>query len=143
MSLCLADEEDQAVEACAGSGRIAYAASKRAIAIWAINASVTPEWAGANIALNVVAPGMVRTPMSEFYMSTAEMRAEAVASLPQPFKGIGAPHDVAELLVWLTGVGNRFVTGQVIFADGGYQALASGAALPVAPTPAFLEVGSR
>ena len=120
--LCLSGDEEGAIAACNGSGRAAYAASKRAVATWAKLAAVKPEWAGEGIALNVVAPGMLRTPMSEYYLGTPEARAEALAAAPQPFKGIGAPADVAELLVWLTGTENHWLTGQLIFIDGGYQA---------------------
>jgi NAD(P)-dependent dehydrogenase (short-subunit alcohol dehydrogenase family) len=120
--LCLSGDEAGAIAACNGSGRAAYAAAKRAIATWAKLAAVRPEWAGEGIALNVVAPGMLRTPLSEYYLGTPEAQAEALKAAPQPFKGIGAPGDVAELLVWLAGAENRWLTGQLIFIDGGYQA---------------------
>ncbi|GAA4978613.1 SDR family oxidoreductase [Yinghuangia aomiensis] len=128
--LCLEGAEEAAVASCAGSGPVAYAASKRAIATWTQQAATTPEWAGAGIALNAVAPGMVRSPMSEYYLGTAEQRAAVLATSPQPFNGVGEPRDIAELIVWLTGPANRFVTGQVIFADGGYQAAVARDQLP-------------
>jgi NAD(P)-dependent dehydrogenase (short-subunit alcohol dehydrogenase family) len=120
-ALCLAGDEDGAVAACAGVGPVAYRCSKRAISRWARLAAPTPDWAGAGIALNVVAPGMVLSPMSAYYLGTEELRRQALERSPQPFKGIGKPEDVASLLAWLTGPDNSFVTGQIIFVDGGYE----------------------
>jgi len=130
VELLLAGDEQAAVAACEGDGRAAYAATKRAIARWAIAAAVSDAWAGAEIALNVVAPGMVMSPLSAYYLSTPEQRAEVLRSSPQPFKGVGDAIDVARLIAWLASPENAFVTGQAIFADGGYQAVASGGALP-------------
>lgn len=127
---CLADDEEGAIAACAGDGPRAYATSKRAIARWAKLAAVTPAWAGAGIALNAVAPGMVLSPMSEYYLGTEEMRAAALARIPQPFKGVGRPEDIARLISFLVGPENGMVTGQVIFADGGYQATVCPGELP-------------
>ena len=48
-----------------GKGALAliYAASKIAVTRWARNQAVRPEWAGAGIRLNVLAPGAVLTPL--------------------------------------------------------------------------------
>ena len=44
-----------------------------------------------------------------------------------PFLGIPAPaHGVAQLIAWLTSPENCVVTGQVIYADGGSDALIRG-----------------
>lgn len=57
-----------------------------------------------------------------------EATREAVESAaPQPFGGFpGRPEWVAELICWLAGADNRFVTGQIVFADGGGEAAAVG-----------------
>ena len=123
-ALCLAGDEEGAVAACDGDGRIAYAAAKRGISRWVRLHATTAEWAGAGIALNAVAPGMIRTPMSEYYLGTDEQRAAALSRGPQPFGGIGTPEHIAEALVWLTSPQNGYVTGQILFVDGGYEAVA-------------------
>lgn len=123
-ALCLAGDEEGAIAACEGDGRIAYAAAKRAICRWVRFFATTAAWAGAGIALNAVAPGMIRTPMSEYYLGTDEQRAAALSRGPQPFGGIGTPEHIAEALVWLTSPQNGYVTGQILFVDGGYEAFA-------------------
>ena len=128
---CLRGDVAGAVASCAGDGVIAYAIAKRAIARWARIAAIDHAWAGAGIALNVVAPGMILTPMSEYYLGSESQRADALARAPQPFKGIGAPGDIARLIVWLVSTENQFVAGQLIFADGGYEASVCPGEVPV------------
>jgi NAD(P)-dependent dehydrogenase (short-subunit alcohol dehydrogenase family) len=123
---CLGGDEEAAVSEAGTTWGAAYAATKRAVARWVRQSAVTPEWAGAQIALNAVAPGVIDTPQTAFILGTPEGRAEAVKNLQQPFGGIGEPDYVGSLLVWLTSSENMFVTGQVIFVDGGYDAVTRG-----------------
>lgn len=125
---CLAADElraIRAIEAAGGDSHLAYACSKRAIARWVRRAAPTDEWAGAGIALNAVAPGVIDTPMASYLLS-AEARTETIDRFPQPLGQVGRPEQLASLLAWLTSAGNGFVTGQLIFADGGYEALTRG-----------------
>jgi NAD(P)-dependent dehydrogenase (short-subunit alcohol dehydrogenase family) len=101
----------------------AYGAAKRALNRWMRRTAPTPEWAGAGIALNAVAPGVVDTPAASWIFASADVRAAVEAAAPQPFGGFpGRPGWVAELICWLADADNRFVTGQVVFADGGAEA---------------------
>lgn len=129
-TLCLEGDEDGAVLAAGGSGPLAYAGSKRAIARWLRHAAVSPEWAGAGIPLNAVAPGVIETPMTTYLVGTAAVRANTLKRVPQPLGGIGRPEQVAALLDWLTGEENEIVTGQVVFIDGGHEALMRPGELP-------------
>jgi NAD(P)-dependent dehydrogenase (short-subunit alcohol dehydrogenase family) len=81
---------------------------------------------GRGIALNAVAPGVIATPMTAYLRENEELRAAAAERLPQPLGETGAPEHVASLLVWLTSEANGFTTGQVIFVDGGYDAVIRG-----------------
>jgi NAD(P)-dependent dehydrogenase (short-subunit alcohol dehydrogenase family) len=63
-------------------------------------------------------------------VGTPEVRAHTVKETPQPYGEVGRPEHLASLLSWLTSAENGFVTGQVIFADGGYEALTRGPAWP-------------
>jgi NAD(P)-dependent dehydrogenase (short-subunit alcohol dehydrogenase family) len=120
---CLAGDEAAAHAALAGAAERSpfddgpghvYACTKRAVARWVRRVAATPAWAGAGIAVNAVAPGLVRTPMFN----------EAYAHLvPMPLHGPAAPEDVAPLLAWLVGEENVLVTGQMIFLDGGAETL--------------------
>jgi NAD(P)-dependent dehydrogenase (short-subunit alcohol dehydrogenase family) len=123
MNACLGGDEEAAVR-CLDRGDAAYATTKRAVARWVRRNAVTTAWAGAGIALNAVAPAVIETPQSRHFWEEPEARARQEAR--QPFGGIGAPEDVASALAWLTGSANRFVTGQVVFVDGGFDCLRRG-----------------
>ncbi|WP_245718457.1 SDR family oxidoreductase [Nocardia miyunensis] len=83
----------------------------------------TSEWAGAGIALNAVASGVVDTPAAAWIFASDEVRTAVETAAPQPFGGFpGRPEWVGELICWLAGADNRFVTGQVVFAAGGAEA---------------------
>jgi NAD(P)-dependent dehydrogenase (short-subunit alcohol dehydrogenase family) len=128
---CLDGDEARAVllasEVPADAAPGAYGYAKRALNRWVRKVAPTPEWAGAGIALNVVASGVVDTPAASWIFSNPEVRAFVEQSSPQPFGGFpGQPDWIAEVVLWLASERNRFVTGQVIFADGGTEATAIG-----------------
>jgi NAD(P)-dependent dehydrogenase (short-subunit alcohol dehydrogenase family) len=100
-----------------------YGIAKRALNRWVRRSATTPEWAGAGIALNAVAPGVVDTPAAAWIFASEEIRTAVETAAPQPFGGFpGRPEWVAALICWLASPANHFVTGQVIFADGGSEA---------------------
>ncbi|MFC4060457.1 SDR family oxidoreductase [Planomonospora corallina] len=106
-----------------GGAAGAYGTAKRALNRWVRKAAPTSEWAGSGIALNVVAPGVVDTPAAAYIFANDDVRSAVEAASPQPFGGFpGRPEWVGELICWLAGADNRFVTGQIIFADGGAEA---------------------
>ncbi|WP_406248960.1 SDR family oxidoreductase [Microbacterium sp. M] len=107
-------------------GYLVYPSSKRALARWVRRASITPEWAGAGIPLNAVAPGTVVTPMTAGLLETAEGRAMVDAAVPMPLNGHQPPESIANLLIWLTSVENSHMAGQVIYDDGGADATLRG-----------------
>ena len=125
---CLDGDEPTAVAYLAadpGAGGEAggYGLAKRALNRWVRRVATTAEWAGAGIALNVVAPGVVDTPAAAYILADENIRNSVEAVAPQPFGGFpGRPEWVAELICWLSGAHNHFVTGQIIFADGGSEA---------------------
>lgn len=126
---CLAGDETQAVasveEQALGPVRT-YASTKRALSRWIRARSVEPAWAGEGIALNAVAPGVVRTPMTEPLLAdpaTADLLLELV---PMPLGGVADATEVAVLLAFLASADLGAVTGQVVFADGGGECLQRG-----------------
>lgn len=107
----------------AGSSPI-YTTTKLAIAQWVRKHAKDPEWAGAGIALNAIAPGVIETPMTKPALETAEGRAALDAGAPSPLNGPAAPPSApAALLAWLASAENTHVTGQVIFIDGGAESI--------------------
>ncbi|WP_405653617.1 SDR family oxidoreductase [Streptomyces sp. RK9] len=127
----LADDEEAAVAAARaavdrGEGRLVYASAKRALVRWVRRASVTDAWAGAGIPLNVIAPGIIRTPLSRAMLENPELRAVADAGVPMPLHGYADPEQVAPLVDHLIAPENTHVTGQVVFIDGGADAVLRG-----------------
>lgn len=115
---CLAGDED-AARAEAGDGVGAYGASKLALARWVRRQAPTPEWIGAGIRLNAVAPGFIATPMTagteDFIMSLGDV-------YPIPAARAGTADEVAGLLAYLLGPDAGFFCGSVIYMDGGTDA---------------------
>ena len=93
---------------------------------WIRRNAPTPEWAGAGIPLNAIAPGVVVTPMTTAYTSTEEARKSILEMVPMPLGGIFEARDAAYLLAWLTSEENAHLCGQVVFIDGGSDAVIRG-----------------
>jgi NAD(P)-dependent dehydrogenase (short-subunit alcohol dehydrogenase family) len=115
---CLAGDEG-AAQAVAGDGIGAYGATKLALARWVRRHAPTPEWIGAGIRLNAIAPGFIATPMTagteDFIMSLGDI-------YPIPAARAGTPDEIAGLLTYLLGPDAGFFCGSVIYMDGGTDA---------------------
>ncbi|MFC4225220.1 SDR family oxidoreductase [Lysinibacter cavernae] len=107
-------------------GYMIYSTSKQALARWVRRTAPTAEWAGAGIPLNAIAPGVILTPMTAELVATEEGRKQLNEQVPMPLNGPAAAIVPAELLVWLTSEQNSHLCGQVIFVDGGYDAVTRG-----------------
>lgn len=98
-----------------------YPSSKAALAQWLRRSCVTPEWAGAGIPLNAVAPGVVRTPMSAALFADERMKTIMDRAVPMPLNGYAAPEVIAGALAWLISPANTHMAGQVLYVDGGAE----------------------
>ena len=96
------------------AGSSVYAASKAAIE--AMTRAVALENGAKGIRVNNVAPGVIRTPMSE---GLGEELAYALAE-QAALKRLGEPSDVGDVAVWLCTREARFITGQTLLVDGGF-----------------------
>lgn len=85
--------------------------------------SAAATYASRGVRVNAVAPGLVRTPLSERIISTPA--ALAASESMHPMGRIGEPEDGAELLAWLLSSGSSWVTGQTIGLDGGLSTVAA------------------
>jgi Dehydrogenases with different specificities (related to short-chain alcohol dehydrogenases) len=114
----LADNVDKAFGAVRVFGplapSLAYAASKIALSRWARRQAVTPQWAGAGIRLNVLAPGAIRTPLLEKQLATPR-EAKAINAFPVPVGGFGDPGHLGEWIAFMLSDYADFLCGSVIF----------------------------
>ncbi len=121
----LAGDTDKAVRSLKLFGpaapSLAYAASKIAVSQWVRRTAVTPEWAGAGIRLNALAPGAIMTPLLEKQLATPR-EAKAVNAFPVPIGGFGDPADLADWMLFMLSDAADFLCGSVVFVDGGSDA---------------------
>lgn len=123
VAACLAGDEAAARQAASEQEAVnVYPASKFALAAWARREGVRPEWAGAGIRINSIAPGMIATPMVD------ELRADPVfgpfADLyPNALGRPGQPDEVAALIAFLLSEESSLLVGNMILIDGGTDAI--------------------
>ncbi|WP_109474586.1 SDR family NAD(P)-dependent oxidoreductase [Ornithinimicrobium cavernae] len=98
-------------------GYAAYEAAKAGLV--ALSRSAAVELAGRGIAVNVVAPGWIRTPMAAPYLDSAD--PAAVARLI-PAGRASEPEEIAGVAVWLALEAPLTLTGQTLVVDGGQSA---------------------
>ncbi len=131
---CLAGDEPLACAAADAAGALAvYPATKTAIARWARRNATGPEWAGAGVTLNVVAPGAVETPLLTTTRADPTI-GKFVDLFPVPVGRTAQPDEIAALVEFVLGPHARFMCGSVLFADGGTDALLRADAVP-SPMP--------
>jgi NAD(P)-dependent dehydrogenase (short-subunit alcohol dehydrogenase family) len=119
-ALLTGNEEHARTVADEGDSLAAYPATKTALARWLRRAAPSPEWIGAGIRLNAIAPGVVETAM------VAETRADPVLgqfidAFPVPVGRGGRPQEVAELATFLL-TRASFMVGSIVLVDGGTEA---------------------
>ncbi len=121
----LADDADKAVRSVrlfgTNASTILYAASKIAVSRWVRREAVRPEWAGAGIRLNALAPGAVMTPLLEEQLSIPK-QARAIRSFPIPIDGFGDAGQLADWALFMLSDAADFMCGSVVFVDGGSDA---------------------
>ena len=94
----------------------AYVAAKHGVV--GLTKTAALEYAEANIRVNAVCPGYIRTPMTE-----PSMQLRGAAILAQtPLKRMGNPEEIAEMVVWLCSDRASYVSGAAYNVDGGWMA---------------------
>jgi NAD(P)-dependent dehydrogenase (short-subunit alcohol dehydrogenase family) len=119
---CLSGDEAAARAAADDVGSLdAYPATKTAVARWVRRHAPGPDWAGAGITLNVVAPGAVETPLLQ---ESREDRTvgEFVDALPIPIGRKGTADELAAFVEFLLGPDARWFCGSFLLVDGGTDA---------------------
>lgn len=119
---CLSGDEERAREvAQVGDSPTAYPATKTALARWVRRCAPRPEWAGAGIRLNAVAPGLIETPFVDETRKDPVL-GQLIGGFPLPLGRGGRAEEVAELVVFLL-TGGSFFCGSFLVYDGGTEAL--------------------
>ena len=103
-----------------------YANAKYALQRWCRRTAAESQWAGAGIPLNVVALGFFDTPAAAYVLSDAKARAAMGRMTPMRGAFPGRPEEAAALLAWCVSPENSQMTGQILFADGGFECQARG-----------------
>jgi len=95
-----------------------YAASKGGIR--QLTKSLAVEWAKHNICVNAIGPGYFRTALTEGLYQDRERYEQIIDRLA--IKRWGRPEDLKGAVVYLASKASDYVTGQVLYVDGGYLA---------------------
>ena len=96
----------------------AYMSSKSGLN--ALTKVMTVEWARHNIQSNAVCPTVIMTPMGEMVWGDPKVGDPMRAKIP--LGRFGKPVEIADLVLFLASPASDLITGQIIFADGGYTA---------------------
>jgi NAD(P)-dependent dehydrogenase (short-subunit alcohol dehydrogenase family) len=98
--------------------RLAYGATKAAVVM--MTRILAAEWAP-TIRVNAVAPGYVRTDMTESLREQGKIDFDAI-SRRTPLRRLAEPAELAGAYVYLASDEASFVTGETIAVDGGWSA---------------------
>jgi NAD(P)-dependent dehydrogenase (short-subunit alcohol dehydrogenase family) len=99
-------------------GAAAYGASKSGLA--GLTRSLATEWAGLGIRVNAIGPGYFRTALTEpFYQSESWQQAMLEKI---PLRRFGQLDDLGGAAVFLCSDAAAYITGQILYVDGGYLA---------------------
>jgi len=92
-----------------------YAMSKAALAQMARNLAL--EWGPQGVRANALAPGLIRSPMTERFLKDQSFTTRRLAATP--LRRVGEPYEVAGVAAMLASAAGGFVSGQTIVIDGG------------------------
>jgi NAD(P)-dependent dehydrogenase (short-subunit alcohol dehydrogenase family) len=92
-----------------------YCATKAAVIM--LTQVMAKEWGQYNIRVNAIAPGIIKTRLSEALWKNPEVNARAVAQIPM--MRLGEPEELAGIVVFLASKAGSYVTGETIVIDGG------------------------
>ena len=100
-------------------GGTAYASSKGGV--HQLTKTLAAEWAKYGINVNGIAPALVMTAMTKDFLSKPEIYSKMTAEIP--LARLGFPEDLIGPIVLLASDESDFMTGQIIYVDGGLSAV--------------------
>ena len=99
-------------------GAVPYGASKSGLV--GVTRALATEWASMDVRVNGIGPGYFRTDLTDVFYRDETWSASMLEKIPM--KRFGLLEDLVGAAVFLASDASRYVTGQVIYVDGGYLA---------------------
>jgi NAD(P)-dependent dehydrogenase (short-subunit alcohol dehydrogenase family) len=99
-------------------GFAAYGASKAGVHL--LVRQLAAEWGKHQIAVNAVAAGFVQTALSA--RAVPDVDASKMVTARTPLGRVADPREIANAVAYLAGPRSDFITGQVLYVDGGLTA---------------------
>lgn len=104
-----------------------YAVSKAGLGH--MTRALAVEWGPSGVRVNALAPGFILTDLTQKLWSDETMKAWGNANTPQ--RRLGLPEDMVGTALFLASPASAFLTGQILYVDGGFTA---GWAWPIPPS---------
>ncbi|MFD9904937.1 SDR family NAD(P)-dependent oxidoreductase [Streptomyces sp. NPDC059063] len=98
-------------------GLLCYGAAKAAVV--QLTKTLATEVGAHGIRVNAVAPGWIRTPMTDRHDAAAQAYSENLMARRSPLGRVGEPDDVAHTVLYLASDASAFMTGQILRPNGG------------------------
>jgi NAD(P)-dependent dehydrogenase (short-subunit alcohol dehydrogenase family) len=97
----------------------AIAAAKGAVE--ALTRALAADYAAQNVRVNCIAPGLMRSPMTQRMLGSESAEKQISAQYPLGF--FGETEDAANAVAFLVTEQSRWITGQILHLDGGFSAI--------------------
>lgn len=92
-----------------------YCVSKAALVM--LTQVMAKEWGQFNIRVNTIAPGIIKTRLSEALWKDPAVNEKALETIP--LMRLGEPEDVSGAIVFLASKAGSYITGETLVVDGG------------------------
>ncbi|MFM2479153.1 SDR family NAD(P)-dependent oxidoreductase [Celerinatantimonas sp. MCCC 1A17872] len=99
-------------------GAVPYGASKSGLL--GVTRALSSEWAKYNIRVNAIGPGYFQTEMTDVFYQDAQWRESMLEKIP--LQRFGQLDDLIGSAIFLASDASAYMTGQVLYVDGGYLA---------------------
>lgn len=93
----------------------AYCAAKGGLNMY--TKCLAAEWAKYNIRVNAIAPTFVKTPLTKEMLSDEKTKQSIINRIP--LRRLGQPSDLVGAVLYFASDASSFITGQILFIDGG------------------------